>query len=212
MFDPAWIVEESSDWLVVNKPAGLLTHAGADKSRLNLIDLLRQARPELIGLTLQHRLDKETSGLLLLTIGKELRALVAQMFAAHQVEKKYLCWVRGQRLPKSFVVNLPLAEHRGRVYVGPGKDALTEFELCRRQGEYCLLWARPKTGRKHQIRAHLAHRGWPILGDLLFGGLKHPRLLLHAQGLQLRCPDRGLHLSWTADPGPDFCPPHSSGC
>lgn len=206
-FQPDWIVYQDDDLLVVHKPAGLLTHASADKTRANLVDLLRQARPELDGLVLQHRLDRETSGLLVLTIGPALRASVAQQFANRDVQKEYLCWVKGKRLSARWTVDAPLTQKSGRVRVGPGQTALTEFALLDRAGPYCLLRAVPRTGRKHQIRAHLAHRGLPILGDALYGGEPAPRLLLHAQRLELTHPITGQALSWTAEPSSDFKPP-----
>lgn len=206
LFHAEWVVAEGDGYLVVCKPAGLLTHAGADKTRANLVDLLRKARPDLEGLTLQHRLDKETSGLLLFTVGDQLRAGVAQSFAERQVKKEYLCWVRGKRLASSWSVNAPLTQKSGRVSVGPGQEAHTDFSLLRRDGPYCLVLAVPRTGRKHQIRAHLAHRGLPIIGDDLFGGEPASRLLLHAHCLELPHPETGALLRWTAEPGDDFNP------
>lgn len=206
-FQPRWVVHEDSELLLVAKPAGLLTHASADKSRLNLVDLLRQARPELSGLTLQHRLDRETSGLLLFTLGDALRAPVAQACAQRQVHKEYLCWVRGKRLNASWTVQAPLQQRSGRVSVGPGQEACTEFTLLRRQGSYCLLQARPLSGRKHQIRVHLAHQRLPIVGDTLYGGEPADRLLLHAHRLELDLPGHGGLRSWTAPPEADFTPP-----
>jgi 23S rRNA pseudouridine1911/1915/1917 synthase len=208
-FQPDWIVEEGDELLVVSKPAGLLSHPSADKTRDNLIDLLREARPDLVGLTLQHRLDKETSGLLLLTVGDRLRAGVAQRFADRQVRKEYLCWVRGKRLASSWSVQAPLTQRSGRVSVGPGQEAHTDFSLIRRAGPYCLLLAMPRTGRKHQIRAHLAHQGLPIVGDVLFGGEPASRLLLHAHRLELAHPQNGQLLRWAAEPGDDFHPPEA---
>jgi 23S rRNA pseudouridine955/2504/2580 synthase len=206
-FDPAWIVHEDHGLLVVSKPAGLLTHATADKARENLVDLLRQARPDLDGLTLQHRLDRETSGLLLFTFGAEVRAGIAHQFADRSVAKTYLCWVRGKRLAARWSVEAPLTESSGRVRVGPGNLARTDFALVRRQGPYCLLQASPLTGRKHQIRAHLAHRGLPIVGDSLFGGEPWARLLLHAHRLEITHPLTGVRHHWEAEPGNDFRSP-----
>jgi len=206
-FEADWVVYESQGLLVIHKPAGLLTHATADRTRENLVDLLREARPDLSELTLQHRLDRETSGLLLFTTSDQTRAGVARQFAEREVGKQYLCWVRGKKLPAAWTVEAPLRERSGRVQVGPGQSARTDFCLTRRQGPYCLLTATPHTGRKHQIRAHLAHRGLPILGDALFGGEPAARLLLHAHKLEIRHPISEERLRWSAEPGPDFAPP-----
>ena len=205
-FDPSWIVEERDGLLVVNKPSGLLSHASADKSRDNLVDLVRASREEGSELTLQHRLDRDTSGLVLFTTEASTRVIVAQQFEARNVCKEYLCWVKGQRLQSSWSIEAPLTERSGRVKVGPGKPSRTDFRLLRRQGEYCLLEARPVTGRKHQIRAHLAHLGLPIIGDTLFGGAEASRLMLHAYRLSLSHPAIGGERSFEADPGPKFRP------
>lgn len=206
-WEPSWIVHEGQGLLVINKPSGLLTHATADKSRENLVDLLRTHRPDLTALTLQHRLDRETSGLILLTISDEVRAGIAQQFAERRATKEYLCWVKGKRLAQSWTVDAPLQERSGRIRVGPGQEAQTDFSLQRRQGSYCLLMAKPRTGRKHQIRAHLAHRKLPIVGDALFAGVPAPRLMLHAYSLEIEHPISGQRLRWTAEPPPDFQPP-----
>ena len=210
-WDPSWIVHEGQGLLVVNKPAGLLTHATADKARDNLVDLLRTHRPDLTAMTLQHRLDRETSGLILLTTSDETRAGIAQQFAERLVDKEYLCWVRGKRLDQSWTVDAPLQERSGRMKVGPGQEARTDFSLQRRQGSYCLLLAMPRTGRKHQIRAHLAHRRLPIVGDALFGGEPASRLMLHAYRLEIGHPVSGQRMQWTAEPSSDFQPPKPAG-
>ncbi len=197
-FKMEWLITEVDGLLVVHKPAGLLTHATADRSRENLVDLLRQARPDLNQLTLQHRLDRETSGVILFTTSVEMRAPVAQQFENRQVEKEYLCWVQGKRLESSWSVEASLQQRSGRVRVGPGQAARTDFRLLRREGSYCLLQARPLTGRKHQIRAHLAHRGLPIVGDELFGGEEASRLMLHAHRLTLTLPGSGKNVTFEA--------------
>lgn len=206
LFSRSWIVEEEGGLLVVSKPSGLLTHATADKSRPNLVDLLRQARPDLTELTLQHRLDRETSGLVLFTTEQAIRAGVAQQFENRQVEKEYLCWVIGKKLERSWSVRASLGQRSGRVHVGPGQSAHTDFELVRRQGPYCLLRVRPITGRKHQIRAHLAHCGLPIVGDSLFKGAPASRLFLHAHTLCLRHPQNQQLRTFQAPPGVNFQP------
>lgn len=210
-FNPEWIIAESDGLLIVHKLAGLLTHATADRSRENLVDLLRRARPDLTELTLQHRLDRETSGVILFTTSVEMRAPVAQLFENRRVEKEYLCWVQGKRLESSWSVEATLQQRSGRVRVGPGQAARTDFRLLKREGSYCLLQACPLTGRKHQIRAHLAHRGLPIVGDELFGGPPSHRLLLHAHRLSLVHPRTEKIVTFEDQPDEDF-QPRASGC
>lgn len=179
-------------WLVIDKPAGLLVHPGADKSQPHLIELLPAdivASSE--RLVLQHRLDKETSGLVLLTRTQAECVRVAQLFADRKVQKTYLCrsaLYPQRRSQKSWTVDLALGQRKGRVWIDPqGQNALTRF---RHLGQGWIE-AKPHTGRKHQIRVHLAQAGWPIDGDQLYRGRPFHRMMLHAWKLQLEHPLQG---------------------
>lgn len=178
-------------WLVIDKPSGLLVHPGVDKQ---LLDLVSALSPSLEGLpwTLQHRLDRETSGLVLFTLSVPARLQAARQFEERKVEKGYLCRVGPlpPKHPQAWVESSPLLERRGRVACHPeGKAAQTSFRVVQADSRGTLLEATPKTGRKHQIRVHLATRGLPILGDELYGGRPGGRLLLHASWLSLQHPD-----------------------
>jgi RluA family pseudouridine synthase len=177
------VVYRDEHWLAVDKPAGLLVHPGADKSRPDLVSAVSAT---VVGeLTLHHRLDAETSGLVLFSLSALGRTSVAAQFEQRQVEKGYVCRIAGHH-PASWSCDLALGERRGRVSVDPaGKSALTEFRTL----EKGIIEARPTTGRKHQIRVHLASQGRPIVGDKLYGGPAAPRLMLHAHWLRLRHPD-----------------------
>ncbi|MFN8613136.1 MAG: RluA family pseudouridine synthase [Vulcanimicrobiota bacterium] len=186
------------DLVAVYKPAGLLSHPSADPERPDLVSWLR-ARIEAEKLVMHHRLDLETSGLLVLTRSQRACAPLAQAFEQRRIEKTYMAMVKGQP-PARGRIDLPLLEIRGRVKADPaGKAALTEFQRSQQKGGYALLQLTPRHGRKHQLRVHCLSRGWPIVGDALYGGEASSRMWLHAwrlslqhpvsgQALELRCP------------------------
>ena len=190
------IIYEDEALLVINKPEGVAVHGGSGVS-FGVIEALRRQRPQAKFLELAHRLDRETSGVLL--VGKKRTALTAlhDMFREHGAgaDKRYLVLVKGRWMNTTQHVKLPLHKYltesgERRVSVNPeGKASHTIFRLLARWPEMSLLEAQLKTGRTHQIRVHLAHLGFPILGDEKYGefalnkdlkrdGLK--RMALHA--------------------------------
>lgn len=196
------VVLEDEALLVVDKPAGTAVHGGSGVS-FGVIEQLRSARPELRFLELAHRLDRETSGLLLL--GKKRSALTRlhQMFRDGAIGKRYLVLVRGQWRNAVQNVRLPLekyltAEGERRVSVNAeGKAAHSIVRLLARWQNFSLVEVELKTGRTHQIRVHLSHLGYPLAGDDKYGdfqlnkelqrlGLK--RMFLHAAKLRLQHP------------------------
>lgn len=192
-FDPSQsVLYRDEHWLALDKPAGLLVHPGADKSQPDMVTAVAAWLGD-ASWTLHHRLDRETSGLVLLSLSDVGRASVAAQFENREVEKSYLCRVAPFTGKPTWSCSKPLGERRGRVWVDErdplAKAAHTEF---RRLGPHGLVEARPKTGRKHQIRVHLACQGRPILGDVLYDGPPAPRLMLHAHRLTLRHPDGDL--------------------
>jgi 23S rRNA pseudouridine1911/1915/1917 synthase len=198
-------------WLVaVDKPPGLPTHATADPRRPSLVGALQdhlagaRGRPYV---AVHQRLDRDTSGVVLFAIHPDANDGLSRSFARGEVAKTYLALViptgptRGERF--TIAEPLSVAGAKGNVRVGgPGaKPAVTEVVIRERLAAVLLVEARPATGRKHQIRAHLAHAGLPILGDALYGGepggadsLGVPRLMLHAARLALRHPVSGGEL------------------
>jgi 23S rRNA pseudouridine955/2504/2580 synthase len=206
------VLYEDEHLLAVDKPAGLATHGGSGVS-FGLIEQVRAARPQQPFLELVHRLDRETSGILLLA--KTRRALVRLHEAMRngEVEKHYLLLVAGDWLNDRQHVRVALrkyltAEGERRVSVDPaGLPSHTVFTLKHRYGAYSLLEAELKTGRTHQIRVHVAHLGFPIVGDDKYGdfalnkrlakgegGARFPRMFLHAAELRLRHPISGADL------------------
>lgn len=197
--------------LVIDKPSGTAVHGGSGISH-GVIELLRFARPELKDLSLVHRLDKETSGCLVLAKRRSMLRTLHQKFREGVVEKNYLALAIGDWQSGAHTIDAPLlVTHRksGERHVVVGKDgkqAKTRIRLSRTYGKFSLLQCQPQSGRTHQIRVHLQSAGHPIAGDERYGdpeinalakkcGLK--RLFLHAQSIAF--PDEhGNELHFTA--------------
>lgn len=200
-----WADEQA---LVLNKPSGLAVHGGSGVS-LGAIELLRAALPEYRSLELVHRLDRETSGCLLVAKKRSALRQLHEQFRAGDVGKTYTTLLTGKWRGTARKVELPLlVENRqqGERHVRPGeggKSALTWFHPLERFSDTVLCRAELHTGRTHQIRVHAAAIGHPVAGDLRYGpdrpvpvGLK--RLFLHAAELQFQHPVSGLRISLEA--------------
>ncbi len=192
------VLFENGTVLVLNKPSGLAVHAGSGVP-FGLIDIARAARPQAARLDLVHRLDRQTSGCLLLAKDvPTLRQLNAQL-AAREFRKTYLALVHGQLARRRITVKASLdvenreGAERHTITSDLGQPATTRFLLVRQFARCALLQAEPETGRTHQIRAHALHIGHPLGGDLKYGradfnrelktlGLQ--RLFLHAASLE----------------------------
>jgi len=176
------VLFEDDALLAIDKPAGVAVHGGSGVS-FGAIEQLRQARPGARFLELVHRLDRETSGVLLLA--KKRTALIAmhEMLRSGGIDKRYLALVKGKWTKPRLKVDLALEKHLNaegerRVSVNrDGQHAVTLFALRQAWDELSLLEATLKTGRTHQIRVHLAHLGYPICGDDKYGDFAYNRLL-----------------------------------
>ncbi len=190
-FADEWLLAQEADLIVVNKPAGLLAESPQFREGVNLIELARARFGELI---LFHRLDRDTSGVVLLTRPGPVNQYLDQAFKSSQIQKSYLAVVATpNQLQPEGLINARLDSHGQRrdmmtVVQRGGKHAMTAYKIVaedkaqRRQ----LVELHPQTGRTHQLRVHLAHLGAPILGDRLYGdGASAQRLLLHAQQIVL---------------------------
>ncbi len=202
-FTPDVLFEDEA-LLIIDKQAGMAVHGGSGVS-FGVIEALRQGRPEGAFLELVHRLDRETSGVLMLAKKRAALVELHRQLQAGETDKRYYALVKGKWRERKQVVDLPLRKFvatsgERRVSAGSGDEAVTVFRLQRGAGPYSLLEAELKTGRTHQIRVHLAHLGFPILGDDKYGdftlnktlaklGLK--RMFLHAHRLTIRHPLSG---------------------
>jgi 23S rRNA pseudouridine955/2504/2580 synthase len=191
------VIYEDKRLLVVDKPSGVAVHGGSGISH-GVIELLRAARPELRDLALVHRIDRETSGCLVLAKRRSALRELHERFREGQVEKNYLALVVGdwqygeQLIDKPLLVENRRGGERHVIVSRGGKPAQTKVQLSRTFGKYSLLLCAPQTGRTHQIRVHLQALEFPILGDDRYGdpeqnklakkfGLR--RLFLHAQSI-----------------------------
>jgi 23S rRNA pseudouridine1911/1915/1917 synthase len=168
------ILFEDASVLVIDKPAGLPMHTTAKFWRNTLVALLRELYPN-EQMEIAHRIDRETSGVLLIARNREVASVLTRAFARRAVEKTYLALVKGHP-PDEGKIDLPLhlLDTKSRVMMGPARDgsglaAVTQFRVVRRLPEHALCEARPLTGRQHQIRVHFASIGHPIVGDKLYG-------------------------------------------
>ena len=171
------VIFEDTDLLVLNKPAGLVVHEGAGHTGATVVDWLKQYLPKSPLATerygLLHRLDKDTSGLLL--VAKTLVAFkhLKKLFHDHQIDKHYLALVHGRLTPERGMINIPLARNLvKRTQFEPtatGRKAETEYQVKQYYSQSTYLLALPKTGRTHQIRVHFKSIGHPIVGDKVYG-------------------------------------------
>ena len=202
------IVHEDPSLLVVNKPSGVAVHGGSGVSH-GVIESLRAARPEAKMLELAHRLDRDTSGLLI--VAKKRSALVElhRMLRDGEIEKTYVAVVKGVPAQKDFEITDALhkyvnakGERRVSVKEG-GMAAVTRVSVVASSAELSVLRLRLMTGRTHQIRVHLAHAGFPVVGDDKYGDFEFnralarqgvKRLFLHAHRLVFKHPADGVRL------------------
>ena len=196
------VLFENDEVLVINKPAGLAVHGGSS-IRLGLIEALRQINPQWPELELAHRLDRDTSGCMIISKNTLFLRYIHRKFKEKSIKKQYLALVHG-KWPKGLLeVQAPLLKHgassnESMVYINDsGKPSLTRFRVIRRHQDSTLIEASPVSGRKHQIRAHCKHVGHPVVGDrkYLLKGFKSPlcnvkTLCLHANKITFMMPGR----------------------
>lgn len=205
----SWIVWRDA-WLVaVDKPAGVLSQGGAEGA--NLVDLARQAF-ELPSIGVMHRIDRNVSGVVMLSLDSKAARGFSEALAAGRVMREYLAVVRGRPPSETFLIEAPLYKDPSTNMVrvdhhhSLAKPSRTEIRVLRRfpapLGKCAVLAVRPITGRSHQIRAHLASVGLPIVGDPKYGIMARQlsRPLLHAHRMEFEHPMTGEAMTLKAEP------------
>ncbi len=224
---PLQIVYEDTDLLVVDKPAGMVVHPAPGHSSGTLVNALLARYPELAvaggdrpGIV--HRLDRDTSGLIVVARNDRTRRALQRQFKERQVHKAYVALLEGHLQPAWGRIEAPIGRdphHRQRMTVLPGgREALTEYHVLEQfahtvgpvAGDYSLVEAEPLTGRTHQIRVHFASIGHPVVGDAVYGRrrsrLAVPRQFLHARRLAFKHPRTGQRLEFEAPLPDDLAP------
>ncbi len=208
---PVTVLYEDSDVIAVDKPAGMAVHAGAGTHSGTLVNALLHRYGKLAetgeGLRpgIVHRLDKLTSGVLVVARTERAHRALARQFAGREVEKVYVALVRGELKEERGEIRLPITRdpvHRTRMTarLGRGREAVTWWRRLRRYKGFTLVEVRIGTGRTHQIRAHFAAIGHPVAGDRLYGAAGHEsgRFFLHARRIRFTSPTTGEPVEITA--------------
>jgi 23S rRNA pseudouridine1911/1915/1917 synthase len=212
---PLAIVFEDDALIVIDKPAGLVVHPGAGVPDRTLMNGLLAHCPALAGVPragIVHRLDKDTSGLLVVAKTVEAQASLVRQLESRSMRRVYLAVVQGDP-PTSGLIDAPVGrDTRARTRMAVtrrGKDALTRYRVLERYGHAALVECRLESGRTHQIRVHFQHIRHPLVGDSVYRrgtrhGIAFPRQALHAVELSLEHPRSAKTMTWRAEPPADF--------
>jgi RluA family pseudouridine synthase len=225
------VVHEDDQLLVVAKPAGLSSVPGRSGPESVLSVMMGSGRPGTEELRLVHRLDRGTSGVLVLTKSLDAQRMLSEQFSAGRVDKVYLALIGSRPFEMSGVIDVPIAVPKdllGKAKIDPkdGKPAVTEWEVAEMFRGYTLLRCRPRTGRTHQIRVHLNHAFMPLAVDPVYGGgerimlsafkngyrpsKRRPeqpllsRLSLHAESIAFDHPADGARVTYRVEPPKDL--------
>lgn len=215
---PLKIVYEDDDLLVIDKPAALTVHPAPGHPSHTLVNAILSHLPKLPETDdwrrpgIVHRLDKGTSGLMLVAKNSAAHRNLSEQFRSRSVIKSYIALVQGHLTPPDGIIEAPIGrdrEHRERMAVvaaGHGREARTHYHVLKYIGRYTLLEVRPETGRTHQIRVHLAAIGYPVVGDTVYGvkSIYLSRQFLHAARLGFHLPATGEFVEFKADLPPDL--------
>jgi len=217
---PLQIIFENKNLMVVNKPAGMVVHPAVGHSSGTLVNAALAHAPDIEGIGgeqrpgVVHRLDKETSGLILLAKNDQTHRWLQDQFRLRKVKKVYLALVDGLPPTPSGIVEAPIGRdpsHRKKMAVVPitrGREATTEYHTLERFDQHTLIEAHPLTGRTHQIRLHMAFLGCPIAGDTLYGhkrvSVPLKRHFLHATRLEITLPGESQARTFEAPLPPEL--------
>lgn len=202
--EPLRVLHEDAHILVVDKPSGLLSVPGKGEHLADcLIARVQRAFPDAL---LVHRLDRDTSGVMIFALTPAAQRHLGLQFEKRQTKKTYVARVFGRVAEKTGTVDLPLIvdwpnRPLQKVDFDEGREAITEWRVARYEEGATRMRLMPKTGRSHQLRVHMREIGHPILGDPFYASgdaLNAPRLMLHAESLRIRHPDGGVGMTFKA--------------
>ena len=205
------VIYEDEAVLVINKPAGMVVNRAQSVKERTVQDWAEERSGMLV-----HRLDKETSGVMVIAKTPEVLEALQRQFKDRQVAKTYVALVYGKLVPRTGVIAVPIGRsrrNRAKFAVMPGgRSAETTYQVKRYYPGYTLVELQPKTGRTHQLRVHLSYFGHPVVGDERYAGSKQRwrerdkwgRHLLHAADLSLVHPVTGERAYWQADLPAEF--------
>ncbi|MGT2799264.1 RluA family pseudouridine synthase [Streptococcus marmotae] len=209
---PLEIVYEDADVAVVNKPQGMVVHPSAGHTSGTLVNALLYHIKDLSGINgvmrpgIVHRIDKDTSGLLMIAKNDESHQKLAEELKAKKSLRKYVAIVHGNLPNDRGVIEAPIGrsdkDRKKQAVTAKGKEALTRFQVLERFGDYTLVELTLETGRTHQIRVHMAYIGHPVAGDEVYGPrktLKGHGQFLHAKTLGFTHPKTGELVTFTAE-------------
>ncbi len=207
---PLAIIYEDEAVLVIDKPAGLTVHPAPGHPSHTLVNAVLAHYPalttsnELIRPGIVHRLDKDTSGLIVIAKNDSAREYLTTQFRSRTVTKGYLVLVKGRLSPEQGMIEAPIGRHPHRrqkmAIVEAGKEATTQYRVQKYLGNYTLVEVAPLTGRTHQIRVHMSAIGYPVVGDPIYGvkSAHLNRQFIHAYRLGFRLPSTGQFREFTS--------------
>lgn len=210
---PLDVVYEDEDLAIINKPQGMVVHPSAGHSSGTMVNALLYQIKDLSGINgvvrpgIVHRIDKDTSGLLMVAKNDAAHQALADELKAKKSLRKYLAIVHGNLPNDRGIIEAPIGrsekDRKKQAVIARGKEAVTRFQVIERFGDYTLVELTLETGRTHQIRVHMAYIGHPVAGDPLYGPRKTlpgNGQFLHAQTLGLTHPRTGEVMTFTAEP------------
>ncbi|MDR0734321.1 MAG: RluA family pseudouridine synthase [Elusimicrobiota bacterium] len=215
------IIADNKDFFVINKPAGLLVHPQSPAWETNpsfaftgeetLAAAIIAAPPKGFDMRmpragLVHRLDRETSGVMLIAKNHKFQEAMQTLFAARLAHKTYNAICCGEVPDNEGTINVPIGRvSGGKIKAsGLGRDAITGYKVLERKKNFSYMELYPRTGRTNQLRVHMSWLGYPVLGDWLYKGSAAPRLMLHARRLEFKRPYTGRQMKFEVPPPPDF--------
>ena len=211
---PLEVIYEDNDIIVINKPKGMVVHpanGNLDGTLVNAVMAICKDSLSGIGGEIRpgivHRLDKDTSGIIIVAKNDKAHINLSEQIKNHEVKKTYIAQVRGAIKENNATINMPIGrsknDRKKMAVDSKGKNAVTHFEVLKRYDKYTLLKVNIETGRTHQIRVHLSHIGYPIIGDEVYSNGKNEwgvkGQCLHAKSLEFKHPITGKQMKLEAE-------------